>query len=1033
MPDVLFTSKDFDGVQAEMKTLIERELDENKINILRKWRDGIQTNIIDFKEEQLQSDFLNDIFGTVLGYHFDYQGSKDWNLQKEEKTQEDATKADGALGFFSNQSNDVRAVIELKHLSYDDLDREQNRRERLSPVGQAFNYASKMGEKCRWVLVSNFNEIRLYRYPDKSKYETFFITELLEVNNDKSFKHLPKFFYLLHFGYLFQNQEDEQVESSLGTTERLYRGRIRRLKDITDRFYFRYRKFRRDIFENLRLKNTQIAPLKLFSYTQIILDRLIFMRFAGEVGLTERNELKITKDAISTISTYQEDKYWSSVKNLFKVFDIGYIRHAVPLFNGELFKENEEFDRLKINDDLVAELIDFLDSYDFKNDLRVEILGHIFEQSISDIEKEKTAITNNELPLKSEAKAEVNNENGKRKQDGVFYTPQYITAYMISETIGKWLQEKENQLLHDLDIEDISEPEIDLEKWKQHSPELTLKEVVDTHLTFWQTYQDALKSITVLDPACGSGAFLTEAFDFLLAEYLKVAKTLFNLRNKQWEQYEINVSTPKQTKKTPTKKKNQKGSLITDEPVVFTRKELAQIRKYIALNNLYGVDLNPESVGITKLSLYLKTADRNEPLADLSNNIKQGNSLITDKEVTALAFDWKKEFPTVFSGGGFDIVVGNPPYGAGLTKEAKKYLEKFDKLVPDYESYYYFITKGLSLLKTKGFVSFIIPNTFLSNHFGKNFRQRIIENHTILLLTDLSEIDVFDEAVVRTCIFMMSKTKEETLTKFSTYVATDEQVNTDKYLTESYLSENIDNWLTLFSISKNLYNIIGKVKNQLLSIKNICEVSQGLIPYDKYRGHDEYTIKNRIWHADNQKDATYKKEVKGKDVKKYHLQWNGELWISYGKWLAAPREQKFFTSPRILVREIVDNELICTYTEEEFYNSPSIINVIQKDINFDLKYILAILNSKLLGWYNYHTSPKAKKGLFPKILVNDVRNLPIPNLELEEQQLLISLVNQVLSLKSQNQDTSLLEEDIDEAVYQIYGMTEEEIKIIENQ
>jgi type I restriction-modification system DNA methylase subunit len=539
-----------------------------------------------------------------------------------------------------------------------------------------------------------------------------------------------------------------------------------------------------------------------------------------------------------------------------------------------------------------------------------------------------------------------------RKEHGIFYSANFITHYIVSQTIEQWLAALKETLLESYPTENQD---------------------------FWLAYIINLKNITVLDNACGAGAFLVEAFHYLQAIYQEI----------------------------PIKIEFDYG-------------------KHIVENCLFGVDIDANAVQLTQNQLF-------ECSHYLCPNIKQGNSLISDKEATDLAFDWEKEFPTVFSGGGFDIVVGNPPYGAGLTKEAKKYLEKFDKLVPDYESYYYFITKGLSLLKAKGFVSFIIPNTFLSNHFGKNFRQRIIDNHTILLLTDLSEIDVFDEAVVRTCIFMMSKTKEETLTKFSTYIATDEQVNTDKYLTESYLSKNIDNWLTLFSISKNLYNIIGKVKNQLLSIKNMCEVSQGLIPYDKYRGHDEYTIKNRIWHADNQKDATYKKEVKGRDVKKYQLQWNGELWISYGKWLAAPREQKFFTSPRILVREIVDNELICTYTEEEFYNSPSIINIIQKDINFDLKYILAILNSKLLGWYNYHTSPKAKKGLFPKILVNDVRNIPIPNLELEEQQPLISLVNQVLMLKSQNQDTSLLEKEIDEAVYQIYGITGEEIKVIENQ
>jgi hypothetical protein len=165
-------------------------------------------------------------------------------------------------------------------------------------------------------------------------------------------------------------------------------------------------------------------------------------------------------------------------------------------------------------------------------------------------------------------------------------------------------------------------------------------------------------------------------------------------------------------------------------------------------------------------------------------------------------------------------------------------------------------------------------------------------------------------------------------------------------------------------------------------LKRNYEVSQGLIPYDKYVGHSEETIKNRIWHANYKKDDTYKKELKGGDVRRYFIKWNGENWISYGDWLAAPREPKYFKEPRVLIREITGKRLKCSYTQKEYYNSPSIINVISnRDKNEDkqkhLKYLLAILNSKLINCYHLQTSPKAKKGLFPKIVINDVRNLPI--------------------------------------------------------
>jgi hypothetical protein len=364
--------------------------------------------------------------------------------------------------------------------------------------------------------------------------------------------------------------------------------------------------------------------------------------------------------------------------------------------------------------------------------------------------------------------------------------------------------------------------------------------------------------------------------------------------------------------------------------------------------------------------------------------------------------------------GGFTLVVGNPPYGAHFTDKVKKHLQKTKPLVPDFESYYYFIDKGLELLKPEGKISYIIPNTFLSNQFAQKFRTNILENHTVVALSDLSNMKVFDEAQVRTCIFVIDKEKKNTLTKFSTYVLEGNQINTDKYLNESYLSENLHNWLTLFTVSTEVYNVLKKIRGKAQPLGDFCEVSQGLIPYDKYRGHDENTIKNRIWHSNTPKDSTYKKELKGADVNQYFYEWNGELWVSYGNWLAAPRDPKFFTKPRILIREIAEYSLVSAYVEDEFYNTGSLINVIQKDTQISLKYILAILNSKMMGWYHHNTSPKAKKGLFPKILIADVRKIPIRLIPQKDQDVLIGRVDRMMELKkriykSEKDITDLLE------------------------
>jgi hypothetical protein len=184
-----------------------------------------------------------------------------------------------------------------------------------------------------------------------------------------------------------------------------------------------------------------------------------------------------------------------------------------------------------------------------------------------------------------------------------------------------------------------------------------------------------------------------------------------------------------------------------------------------------------------------------------------------------------------------------------------------------------------------------------------------------------------------------------------------------------------EGYVFTYWVSNEQNQIKDKIIMDTTPLCEIADISQGLIPYDKYRGHSAETIKNRIWHANFPKDETYCKELEGKDVKRYNVSWNGENWISYGDWLAAPRKPEYFINERILIREITNPNILAGYTTEEFYNTPSIINCINFKIN--IKYVLGIINSKLMSFYHTVNSPKANKGLFPKILVDDVRGLPI--------------------------------------------------------
>lgn len=389
---------------------------------------------------------------------------------------------------------------------------------------------------------------------------------------------------------------------------------------------------------------------------------------------------------------------------------------------------------------------------------------------------------------------------------------------------------------------------------------------------------------------------------------------------------------------------------------------------------------------------------------------------------------WHLDFARVFrEKGGFDIVIGNPPYGAKFSAKEKKVLSRiYEKSnVPDYESADFFIEIGYKLLKTNGMLSYIVPNMFMANVFAEKYRKHLINNWFLKKVDNLSEIDVFESAKVRNCIVFFIKQEEWNSAIFTKITVENLNVKLlkKKTLHVQVLTENISNWLNLIEKDEIAIAIAKKMENESISLGEISDISQGLIPYDKYRGHSEEIIKNKIWNADYQKDDTYRRELRGKDVDRYKLHWNGKDWISYGDWLAAPRKPDFFRYPRILVREITNPRVFATYTEEEYYNTPSIINCI--NFRIDIYYVLGILNSELMSFYHNIMSPKAAKGLFPKILVNDIRKIPI---RLSKQNLLTQLVEKVKSMLD-NPNVEI-DKQIDEIVYEIYEINKEEREYI---
>lgn len=761
---------------------------------------------------------------------------------------------------------------------------------------------------------------------------------------------------------------------------------------------------------------------------------------------------------------------------------------------------------------------DFLDAYDFASEGSEEIQ-----------EDNKTLINASVLGLIFEK------INGYK--DGSFYTPSFITMYMCKETIRRAVVQKFNET----------------KGWNCEDFEGLYNKIEDT-----KEANTIINSVKICDPAVGSGHFLVSALNEMIAIKHDL-KVLVDREGKRLKEYQVDIVNDE--------------LIVTDEdglPFTYNPKSkesqrlqetLFHEKQTIIENCLFGVDINPNSVKICRLRLWIELLKNSyyqvevppsgvrglETLPNIDINIKCGNSLIArfgldadlkealkksklkiedykravdqyrnaeskeqkrdmetliaeiktnfrteinqnGKEVKELqklkyefnvkfdsaqlfetkltkaeqkakkdladkidkietqleeiksnkiyenAFEWRFEFPEVLNDEGdfvgFDVVIGNPPYGVNFSDIEKKYLTSFDVDVPDYEIYIYFTSLSQKILKVDGFLSYIFPNTFLSTKFGIKYRIKIFDETQVYQIIDLSNDNTFEDASVRTCIFSFKKNKENYKSEF--LFVNNKSFYSKDIFDKVFMLEQAENLLSLFNQDKNEISLIDKIKKQP-KISDYFTISQGLIPYDKYRGHDEYTIKNRIWHSDTRKDETYKKELKGADIDRYSLKWNGKLWISYGNWLAAPRDIKFFTKKRILIREITSDKLQCTYTEEEYYNTPSLINIIDEINILDLKYCLAILNSSLIGWYHNKVSPKANKGLFPKILINDVRNIPLVEIPKSEQKSFIDKVDQILSLKKDNPeaDTSALEREIDFMVYSLYGLSEEEIKIVE--
>lgn len=958
------------------KTIISKYLKTQNPEILnQKWElfkfhfhnHVIQENIRNSKEEQYQGEFLIDLFVNVLGYT--KNPTPDFNLTTELKNVKDSRKADGAIIFDGN----VTGIIELKGTNTTDLSKIED---------QAFGYKNNQDKTCRYVITSNFEKLRFYI--------------------DNAIEHIEFNLFEIH-------QEDFNLLYLCLAVDNIKGGIPAKIKDesvseedvITKKLYKDYSVFKRELFQNLTELNPEFDSLELFKKSQKLLDRLLFLYFGEDRGLLPPNSVRLILEQWNKLKDLDEYvPLYSRFKKYFGYLNTGFKgkNHVVFAYNGGLFKPDEILDNINIDDDLLYKHSKKLADYDYASEVDVNILGHIFENSLNEIDEIKAQLEGHEI----------DKTKTKRKKDGVFYTPKYITKYIVENTVGKLCDEKKAEL-------NIIEEEYFTDKKRQQkTKELLLGKI--------NTYRDWLHQITIIDPACGSGAFLNEALNFLISEHKYV---------------------------------DELEAKLTGSSLAF-----GYHSDSILENNLFGVDLNEESVEIAKLSLWLRTAVPNRKLNDLNNNIKCGNSLIDDPEIAGdKAFNWEQEFPQVFAKGGFDVVIGNPPYvrKQGLMlhypEMCSYYENKYQSATANYDIYALFMEKSFDLINEKGIISFILPHKFLVTDFGVGIRKFFIENNAVESILHFGSDMVFADASTYTCIINLDKSQKtkvnfkkinpleisnsfvwdymmyqnlnennwdlqsqrvfDVIDKLKQQPYTIEKVFSRIFvgmqtsLDAVYVFEGVDkgNYIEAynskydyhFEIEKELVKPFVK-GNEISKYKNLTNSNYVLFPYSK-KGE---AVKEEVIKNDFPKTYSYLKHFE-KEIRRRE---NGKMDIEDGwfEYIYQKNHDKF-PYPKIMTQEI---SLGCnmTYDEEgKFYHPTTIYSFVKNDdFEVDEKFYLGILNSKVMWFFLKNTGTELRGGYF-RFKTNYLKPFPLPRIP-SNPELLINNVNSILSLNKQFQQIS---------------------------
>lgn len=767
--------------------------------------------------------------------------------------------------------------------------------------------------------------------------------------------------------------------------------------EVDNDFLGMIEEWRKELARSIALRNATLSERDLNFSVQRIIDRIIFLRICEDRGI---------ENYATLLNLSSKPGIYDALCNRFVAADAKY--------NSGLFHFKKESGReespdtltptLAVDDQILEAMLKGLyypeSPYEFSV-ISADILGQVYEQFLGKI-----------IRLTPSHRAVVEYKPEVRKAGGVYYTPSYIVDYMVNQTVGTLISGK------------------------------TEKQIAALH---------------VLDPACGSGSFLISVFQHLLDWYLAFY-----------------------TKNDPGKWSKGKRAALVQVAGKEWRLTLDE-RKRILLAHVFGVDIDHQAVEVTKLSLLLKVLEgeteqtiqpylsvfRERALPDLGNNIKCGNSLIgsdfykksqllfddiAPEKVNVFDWDGADGFPAIMKGGGFDAVVGNPPYifvREQISKTESEYYSNTYRLGWEKQNtFMLFMERLLSLVKPSGLGTFIVPNSWLTIESAKRLRNVYIDR--LEHLVDMN-YPAFAKVSMEPCVFVAAGKKA--VGAVQVFGAG----SRSQFQTQSPYSVERDRWrkngdrITV-QASDALTDVLDALRARVSIVEKSFDVRTGLQAYEKGKGSPAQTaadVKNHVFDADRKVDATTYRYLEGRDVGRYRINWSG-MWMRYGKWLSQPRELGIFTRPRVVLREITAPLPYCLYacfTNEQFLNNKSILDVLHSEDDIDmLKALACTLNSRLISAFYKGYAVKSARKIFPKVVIKNLREFPFPkNADRKIVTKLAEFYDRVSSTAAarsptespQNEEIHMrhargLEAQIDQLVYRLFGVSEGEARLIES-